>query len=116
MTKFEEIATRCGVYPGGPEPTMDALVAMIETLMARIDSIELRSFGIDSIELRSFGIDSIELRSFGSAPSSAPSSAPMLESNTCVWDAKAVGASIYRICRTHGPDCPNTPKEPVIWD
>src|SRR5215831_10861213 len=101
MTKFEEIATRCGVYPGGPEPTMDALVAMIETLMARIDSIELRSFGIDSIELRSFG----------SAPSSAPSSAPMLESNTCVWDAKAVGASIYRICRTHGPDCPNTPKE-----
>jgi len=41
MTQFEEIATRCGVYPGGGL-TMDALLAMIGELERRILQLETK--------------------------------------------------------------------------
>ena len=40
MTKFEQIAIRCGVYPGSSEPTLDALVAMVGALEERIFQVE----------------------------------------------------------------------------
>ena len=43
MTQFEEIATRCGVYPGGGL-TMDALLAMVGELERRILQLEAKPF------------------------------------------------------------------------